>query len=68
MKNSLLICSFLSLAFLSGCASFTQMQQQAESLKQSCSKSPVLVTDLTKPKQNQNYQLPDGRNCDNKYI
>lgn len=68
MKNIFIIFSFLSLAFLNGCASFTQMQQQAESLKQNCSNSPALVTDLTKPKQNQSYQLPDGRNCNNKYI
>lgn len=68
MKNMLIIFSFLSLVFLNGCASFTQMQQQAENLKQNCSKSPALVTDLTKLKQNQSYQLPDGRNCDNKYI
>jgi len=68
MKDILIVFSFLSLAFLNGCASFTHMQQQAESLKQNCLKGPILITDLTKPKQNQSYQLPDGRNCENKTI
>lgn len=63
MHKILIALILISTIFISGCSIFSAESSHIEkSLKQDCTTSSVLITDLTQ-NQPKIFQLPDGRKC-----